>query len=192
MKHSRKDVTMMSLMGALVLFAAYYFVLKPQGSELSAARGDRQNVEQAISDAALALQRPLDTVAGQPAGGSDALGVAIPADPAMPTLLRQLQAVAVETGVLQGSISPSTLGDNPSGPGGSLQITIAATGSHDAALAYIQRLRDLDRLFVIEQIGISVGADGAEQLQISARVFTLHGPVVAVPITAAPLTTSAP
>ena len=183
---------MMSLMGALVLFAAYYFVLKPQSSELSAARGDRQTVEQAISDAALTLQRPLDTVAGQPAGGSDALGVEIPVDPAVPTLLRQLQAVAVETGVLQGSISPSTLGDNPSGPGGSLQITIAATGSHDAALAYIQRLRDLDRLFVIEQIGISVGADGAEQLQISARVFTLHGPVVAVPITAAPLTTSAP
>lgn len=185
MNRSPKDVKMMVLMGVLVLFAAYYFVLKPQGSELSAARDDRQTTEQAISDAQLVLQGPLDTVVGQPDLGTEALTVEIPADPAISTLLRQLQAVATETGVAQGSISPSPLGENPSGPGGSMQITISATGSHEASLAYIQRLRDLDRLFVIEQISISVGGDGAEQLQISARVFTREGPVVAVPIDAA-------
>ncbi len=40
MNRSRKDVTMMVAMVALLLFAVFNFVFKPQRSELSSARSD--------------------------------------------------------------------------------------------------------------------------------------------------------
>jgi Tfp pilus assembly protein PilO len=190
MNRSRKDVTLMYVIGALLLFAAYNFLIKPQGAELSDARSQRAGVEQSVSDAELALVAPSTTVEGQPAVDPGALSLAIPTDPAISTLLRQLQAIAAETGVLQGSISPSPLSANSVGPGGSLQIAITASGPHDATQAYLLRLRDLERLFVIDQISISIQpADGTEQLQISARVFTQQPPpggvvAVAVPVPA--------
>jgi Tfp pilus assembly protein PilO len=191
MNHSRKDITLMCVIGALMLFAAYNFLIKPQGAELSDARSQREGVEQSLSDAELVLLAPPTTVADQPAASPSALSLAVPVDPAISTLLRQLQAIAAETGVLQGSISPSPVSANLDGPGGSLQIAITASGPHDATQAYLVHLRDLERLFVIDQIGISIQpADGTEQLQISARVFTQQAPASGVVVAAAPVETT--
>jgi Tfp pilus assembly protein PilO len=171
MIRTRKDVIMMIAMGVLLLFAAYNFLIRPQGAELSSVRDERVAVEQGIIDANGELLAP-KTPNGQSALDVSALDKAVPTQPALATLLRQLQQIADETGMLHGSISPSPLGPNPAGAGGSVQISIAASGSADAALGYIERLRDLERLVVIEQIAIDVQPDGSEQLQISARVFT--------------------
>jgi Tfp pilus assembly protein PilO len=193
MNRSRKDITMMVVMTALFVFAIFNFVFKPQRSELSTARSDLQTVEQKISDAALKLQVPLPTTTTSPADGP-AAAPAIPEDPALTQLLRQLQAVAESSGVTYSVITPTPLAANPNGPGGSMAITIAATGSHDGIQAYVKALRDLDRLLVIEQISITTPpavADqpqGLDQLQLSVRAFTLRGPVSAV----APTTTSKP
>ena len=172
MNRSPKDKVMLIAIGVMVLFAAYNFLIRPQGSELDAVREERTAVEQGVTDAELQLLAPPDT-SGAPSGDdAGAIDRAIPADPAIATLLRQLQAVAADTGMLHGSISPSPAGDNPAGPGGSVQVAISATGTHDATLAYVQRLRDLERLFVIEQIAIDVQPDTTESVQISGRVFT--------------------
>lgn len=182
MNRSRKDVTMMFAMGALLLFAVFNFVFKPQRNDLSAARADLQRVEQSVSDAELLLQAPTTSLPSH----AEAVPSAIPADPAEAILLRQLHAIADTTGVALTSISPSPLAVNPSGPGGSLQISITASGPHDAVLAYVERLRDLDRLVVVEQIGITSQpatdlAGSTDQLQLSVRVFTLQPPA-AVPV----------
>ncbi len=63
MNRSRKDITLMFAMGALLLFAVFNFVFKPQRSELAAARSDLQQVEQRITDAELTLRAPTTTVA---------------------------------------------------------------------------------------------------------------------------------
>jgi Tfp pilus assembly protein PilO len=172
MNRSPKDKAMLSAMGVLVLFAAYNFLIRPQGAELSSVRDERANVEQRVSAAEVDLQAQPDSDQGQPSADVAALELAIPTDPAIATLLRELQAIASETGMSHASISPSPVGPNPAGPGGSLQIAIIASGSHDATLAYVQRLRDLERLVVVEQLAIDVQQDATEQLQISARVFT--------------------
>ena len=172
MIRSPKDKAMMIAMGVLVLFAAYNFLIRPQGAELSSVRDERANVEQKVSDAQVALLAQPDPEQVQSETDVAALDAAIPAQPAIATLLRQLQAIAAESGMSHASISPSTVGANPAGPGGSLQLAIIAFGSHDATLNYVQRLRDLERLVVIEQLAIDVQPDTTEQLQISARVFT--------------------
>lgn len=191
MNRSRKDVAMMAVMGVLLLFAAYNFVFKPQQSELSGARDDRAQVEQNISDAQLSLQAPIDSSNAVPSADPAAAPLAIPSDTAITDLLRQLQVVADSTGVALASVSPTPLAENPSGPGGSMQISITASGPHASVQAYLEALRTMPRLLVIEQIGITVqpaGADGAppsDQLLLSARVFTLRPPAGAPVVTVA-------
>jgi hypothetical protein len=181
MNRSRKDVTLMAVMGALLLFAVFNFVFKPQRSELSAAHGDLQQMEKNVSDADLQLRAPVTTSVPDPA---EAAPSAIPADPAESTLLRQLHSIAETTGVALTSISPTPLAVNPSGPGGSLLISITASGPHDSVQAYLQQLRDMDRLVVIEQVGLTSQAatdliGPTDQLQLSVRVFTLQPPAIA-------------
>lgn len=182
MNRSRKDVAMMAVMGVLLLFAAYNFVFKPQQSELSGARDNRAQAEQSISDAQLALQAPIDSSNAVPSADPAVAPLAIPSVPAITDLLRQLQAVADSTGVALASVSPTPLAENPSGPGGSMQISITASGPHTSVQAYLEALRTMPRLLVIEQIGITTqpalsdGTPQADQLQLSARVFTLRPP----------------
>lgn len=182
MNRSRKDVVMMAVMGVLLLFVVYNFVFKPQQSKLSALRDDRAQVEQSISDAELMLQAPIDTANAVPDAEPGAPLTAVPPDPAIANLLRQLQAVADDAGVALASVSPTPLSPNPSGPGGSMQVAISASGPHTSVQAYLEALRNMPRLLVIEQIGITTqpaSADGApqsDQLQLSARVFTLRPP----------------
>ena len=191
MNRSRKDVMMMVAVLALLLFAVFNFVFKPQRSELSSARSNLRTVEQNISDAELTLQAPVSTTTTLPSDAS-AAAPAIPEGLALTQLLRQLQAVADRTGVTATAISPSPLSANPSGPGGSMQLAITASGTHDALRGYVQGLRDLQRLLVIEQISMSSPAavvdqpQQPDQLQLSARVFTLEPPPSAAIPTATP------
>jgi Tfp pilus assembly protein PilO len=191
MNRSRKDVTLMVAMGALLLFAVFNFLFKPQRNALSAARGDLQRVEQSVSAADAKLRAPIISSPGQAQAASS---TAIPVDPAVSTLLRQLQAIADNSRVVLASVAPNSLSANPNGPGGSLLVSISASGSHHAVQAYVAQLRDLDRLAVVEQIGISSQAatdvtGQTDQLALSVRVFTLQGPASAV---AAATPTSAP
>ena len=188
MNRSRKDVTMMAAMAGLLLFATFNFLFKPQRSELSSASSERRIVEQSVSDAELQLRTPATTTTVVGAEPGAALP-AIPEDLALTQLLRQLQGVADQTGVVVAAIIPTQLSENPSGPGGSMGLGITASGSHDSLRAYVQGLRDLDRLLVIEQISIDAMPPVADQpaqpdqLQLSARVFTLVPPAGAPVVT---------
>ena len=92
----------------------------------------------------------------------------------MAQLLRQLQAVADQTGVTLAAIIPTPLGENPSGPGVRWQVSITASGPHAAVRAYLAALRDLERLLVIEQIADNSpagnrGADRSRPTRSSCR-----------------------
>ena len=115
-------------------------------------------VEQSVSDAQLVLQAPPDT--------SDAAGLPIPLPRILPSRwIRQLRHSSGSCKELlptpecctdrshrrrleriRRARRISTDRDHPS-------------GTHEATLAYVQRLRDLERLFVIEQIAIDVQPD---------------------------------
>ncbi len=194
MKRSRKDLTMIAAIVAMLLFAAFNFVFKPQRSELSTAKSNLLGVEQNISKAELKLQVPAVTTTTVDASSPE-VAPAIPEDPALTQLLRQLEGVAGQNGVTYSALTPSPLSENPSGPGGSMLISITAAGSHDGVQAYLKGLRDMDRMLVIEQIAITSPPPVADQpqqpdqLQLSVRVFTLRPPFKAPAVAT---TTSAP
>jgi hypothetical protein len=183
MNHSRKDVAMMGAIGGLLAFAVFNFAFKPQSKELGARRSDRRSVEKEIAVVQAELQAPVDTT---PAGTSHGLSpAAIPEDPAITELLRELQALADPLRVTLETITPTELERNPSGPGGSLAVEITAAGAPAANESFVRGLQGLDRLLVVEKITVVTPPPVAgeptppEQLQLTARVFTLRAPVEA-------------
>ena len=193
-----KNAKMPVVLGGLAVVAGYVMIWRPQSSSIAEARQDRRQAEQQLVE----LQRvgTATTVVVEAADGSkrQLLLTAVPSAPELATLLRQLQAIATETNMVMGSMTPSPLTANPAGPGGSVQISIGAAGSREAADTYLGRLRDLERLLVIEQLSVeergavaeeaaAVDATGSAgtvveipevQVQLTMRVFTLTGPVV--------------
>ena len=195
-----KNAKMPLVLGGLAVVAGYVMIWRPQSASIDEARQDRRQAEQQLVD----LQRlgTATTVVIEAADGSmrQLLLTAVPSSPELATLLRQLQAIATETKMVMSSMTPSPLTANPAGPGGSVQISIGASGSREAADTYLGRLRDLERLLVIEQLSVQERADtgvsdtaaavdaagtaGAAveipevQVQLTMRVFTLAGPVI--------------
>lgn len=176
MNGKRKDLMMSIAMALLVVFALYQFLIKPQRAQLASVRSDRDNLEQALAQVQGDLGATASTVPVD--AGSAPAAVEVPTEPGLADLLRLLQAIGAETGMAQQSVSPGSLGANPSGPGGSMQITIAASGPHAAVAMYLQRIRDLDRLMVIEQVGVeSPAGDSVDHVQLVLRVFSQRAPV---------------
>lgn len=180
MSRLSKDAKMVIVIVALVLFAGYYSLIRPQTADIAQARDDRAAAEQSVTDLRILLDGDAsdeaDTVAADV--DIDELAVAIPPNDDLSNLFRQLDAIALTSGMAHSSISPSAVAPNPLGPGGSIQITITATGSHDEAREYLTQPMSMPRLVLIEQVGLHVQTGGAEaQLQLAARVFTAAAPV---------------
>jgi Tfp pilus assembly protein PilO len=191
MNRSRREVALMSAVVGLLAFAVYNFAFKPQGKELATARSELHAVEQQIGVVNAELNAPVETM---PTIGNGLSPAAIPEDPAIPQLLRQLQDLADPRRVTLETITPSQLEENPNGPGGSLTLEVTVSGSHDGNEGFVEGLRDLERLLVVEKIAVIPALPVAgqptppEQLQLTIRVYTLRAPVTVEPVTA----TSAP
>ena len=178
MIRTRKDLVSVLVMGVLVLFAAYYFLIRPQRAELAAVGSDLRSTQQNVDDARHALLAT-DSPDGQPGTDGAQLDLAVPVDPRLAELLRQIDGLVTASGVTVAAISPMPLGANPNGPGGSVQISIDAAGSTTAVRTFLQGLRDLPRLVVIEQIGLVVQSVApTDHVQIVARVFARQTPTV--------------
>jgi hypothetical protein len=195
-----KNAKMSLVLGGRGVMEEKVMIWRPQSSSINAARQDRLQAEQQLVE----LQRvgTATTVVVEAADGSmrQLLLTAVPHAPELATLLRQLQAIASETGMVMSSITPSPLTANPAGPGGSVLVSIGAAGSREAADTYLGRLRDLERMVVIEQLSVqeragvvapditaaadavgtaSAGVEIPEvQVQLTIRVYTVAAPLV--------------
>jgi len=182
-----KDARMAVVLGGLAAVAGYVMIWRPQSGSLGEAQEKRRDAEEEL----VRIQDSATTTTVVVTDGSgDIVLVAVPSRPELSTLLRQLEAIARETGTTVTSMTPAPLSTNPAGPGGSVQISIGASGSRVATDAYLGRLRDLERLLVIEQVGLQersatapVPAEDAPEipevtLQLTIRVFTADAPAV--------------
>ncbi|HEY7626041.1 MAG TPA: hypothetical protein VH761_03195 [Ilumatobacteraceae bacterium] len=166
----------MFVIGALVLFATYNFLFKPQRADLAEARDNVAATAQKVNDAKRILSAPIV----QPSGATiDATSVAVPDHAELAAVLRQLQASADDAGVALISVDPAPLEVNPRGAGGSVLLTIAASGTDASVLGYLELLRDLERVLVVEQVAIDAQPEQPTQLSVSARVFTREAPAAA-------------
>ncbi|MGD9701845.1 MAG: type 4a pilus biogenesis protein PilO [Acidimicrobiia bacterium] len=187
---SSKDTRMAVALGGLVLVAGYVMIWRPQSASLASARYERQDAERQLETLQAQATSTTIVVEAEDGARQEMLLNAVPVSPELAGLLRQLQDVASSTGMSLATLTPAPLTANPAGPGGSVQVSIAVAGARESADTYLGRLRDLERLLVIEQLSVQerpdVASDAAAavapevQLQLTVRVFTVDGPVAPV------------
>jgi Tfp pilus assembly protein PilO len=174
------------MFAVLVPVAGYVMLWRPQATKLDEAGTERAFLQVALAEAQDELNAAKEVpvvVAEDPAAVP--FLVAVPATVELPSLLRTLDAMAVESGLAMSSITPALPAVQPSGPGESVLITISGSGAKESVYAFIDRVRTLDRLLVVEQTDLTEVAEGAEgepagglQLQLSLRAFSAAIPVV--------------
>ena len=181
MKNERQRTVLVLGVGLLLVVGLYLVVWRPRAADVSQARRDTQAMAQELASlqaASAAAATPTTVDAA-----SAAIEVAIPADPELPNLLRQLNAIAAETGVDQRTLTPSNLTANAGVPGASILLTISASGARSSAVEYVRRLSTLERLFVVDKVSFQAAtatdpaADPSAtadviQVDVSGRVFT--------------------
>jgi len=174
MSDTRQSVLMVGFVSMLVAGLAYVTVWRPQAANLASASDDL-----AAAEAQLAAVPPPSSpsAAGTPGGEIEtgaALEAAVPADPQLADLLRQLDTVATNSGVVATAVAPSRLSLDPNGAlTGSISISVS--GPRPAAVAYLAGLAGLPRLVVVEQVSLQDAASEATpdlvQLTLTAKVF---------------------
>lgn len=184
MRKSENSRVLLGLLIVLAIGAIYVLLIRPQGTALSDARSRTEQAQAGLDSALLTLGQSESRNSPAADAGSieAALIAAVPPEPRLSSILRDLQAIAVETGMVYASVAPSAPTTNPAGVGGSIQLSINASGTASAADAYLARLRDLPRMAVVEQISKQISTTDAGQmvsLQITASVFMMDGPSAA-------------
>jgi hypothetical protein len=164
----------LALLGVLVLALFFFAVWRPRAAQVSDIRHDRDTQQQELATLQAAA-------AAKPTGddpATKALAAAIPPQPELAQLLRQLQTIATETGTDQKTVSPAAPVASSAG-GSSVQLVISTSGPRAGVYGYLHRLGALERLLVVDKVSISVppadpALPGADLLNadITARVFT--------------------
>lgn len=173
MSDTRQSVLMVGLVTVLVAGLAYVTVWRPQAANLASASDDLAAAEAQLA----AVPPPSSSATGAPGGEVETgvvLEAAVPADPQLSDLLRQLDTVATNSGVVATAVAPSRLTLDPNGAlTGSISISVS--GPRPAAVAYLAGLAGLPRLVIVEQVSLQDAASEASldqvQLTLTAKVF---------------------
>jgi len=160
MKNSSRNAKLAAVTALLVVALAYVMVWRPKASDLADAQRDKTDLtEQLAGLQAAAASRPVATTVDPSA---KALRLAVPDQPDLANLLRQLNTVAQHAGVDQKLVSPSPAVALTGSPGSSVTVTISASGTRAALYDYVHELSGLSRLFVVDKISVQEsGAAGA-------------------------------
>jgi Tfp pilus assembly protein PilO len=188
-KNLMVGVLVVVLVGALW----YRVVYSPMESKASKAKTAAQ-----VADATSArLRRSLEDFSGAKKRSNDALTgpmlAAVPVDSAEASFLRTIDALRISSGADWQSITPAA--PVLSGTLSTITVGIAVQGTEVQLMRYLAGLADSKRLFVVDSVTVSQGgttgttgtgsaaggvfSGGKLQMQISGRIFSQPGAVVA-------------
>ena len=190
------------VVAVLVIALWFMFLYKPTSAETSKVHKQVKEAERET----LGLQAKLAQVSDKARNEQTkkelaVLHAAVPANPALASFIRQANQIAAQSGVNWMSVTPTeptrATGDS------AVAIGIQVKGGYAQVLDYLQRLQDLSRLVIVDNVNISgateseggggsgggvftteTGTDTGLNMQITARMF------VATPTATAP--TAAP
>ena len=193
---SRRDQLLIVAMFMVVVLAAFYLLAwKPQSAALTRAHDERAAAEAQLASVSIPVVSGEASEAEAVAeAAAAAVLTAVPASIATADVLRQLDGLAIQTGVKLGDITlsqPAPLAADPSAappadvaagatPGGpvALSLTINVSGDAAATAAFVAGLATLPRLVVVDQVTIqttpadvAAGTPARQDVQVSARVF---------------------
>ncbi len=198
MRFTGRERLLLSVMLTIAMIAIFYFfVYSPNTARRSQLEGVLQQRETRLNeDRAIAEQRAVleqEFTARQQR--IEAIEAKLPPAREIPTLLRQMQAVATETGVKLTLLRPGPLeapaagapgvptpaGQPPAGqpaaqppPYRQFRLELGFEGSYDKVLAFLRRLENFPRFIAISQFTLSVQELPTLRLSVTSNTFVLQ------------------
>jgi Tfp pilus assembly protein PilO len=150
--------------GALLLIVAWYFLLfAPTSNDLNDTRDEVTAAERQQQELENSIRRLKELSANQTQQEADlrTLRAAIPPTPDLGAFILQANEIATASGIDWLSISPSPPAANTSGANSTIALSIQVDGGFFQVLDYLNRLEDLDRLVIVDDVSVSSGGEGA-------------------------------
>lgn len=192
----KRRTVLIALGASVALLVVWYLVLwSPQSDALADAH--KRTAATTATNEELQVRLSGLVAAKQEASVLEAdfarMNRAVPDQPDLAAFILQANDAATEAGVDFLSIAPGLPSlDDPTLPP-AIPLSITVQGDYFPALDYLDKLAALDRVVVIDTLGLTPGADAtsleALTISISARMFTTALPAGATTTVVAPVTT---
>ena len=170
---------------ALVLLVAWFFLLwSPKGNELDKARKRTVAAEQQASELQVQLDRLKDAQRHEPElqAAKARLVSAIPERADLAAFILDANDAASKSGVDFMSINPTPPELSAGGPAPEIRFAMKVTGRYSATLDFLQRMNQLPRIVVFDQVQVTPESDAIAadlSANLSGRLFTLQQPAAA-------------
>lgn len=177
-----------------ILVLWYFFLWSPQGSRIEDAKERRSQAEQLEAELRSRLQRLQEQKRNEAATRSqiEILRVAIPDQPNLAQFILDANDAATRSGIdfLSVAPTPPTPPSNAAGATNApadIRLGLNITGGYFQVIDFVNRLNELPRLVVIDNLSVSASGDGALSVTIQARMFVSSVPAgSSAPAAAAP------
>jgi Tfp pilus assembly protein PilO len=166
---------------AFALLAVWFLLLwSPKGSELSAAKERKTTAEQKVSELQLKLARLQDAQRREPElqATNDRLASAVPAEPQLAQFILDVNDAATKAAVDFVAISPSPVSlPKIAGQPSVVTVKLTVSGDYHATLDFLDRLADLSRVLVLDEVNLIPTSDGSKlDAELGGNIFTTRIP----------------
>lgn len=168
----RKNPLVVGAVILLVLAAATFILVLPQGGRVEAAQAELDAAEADLTTLQGELAQ-LQTFAqsGELDRQLEVARAQIPATADLEGLIVDIEEAAARSGVTLSTIAPSNPVPNETGTLATLTLSISAAGEYFRLAEFLFSLENMDRLMRVTSITMS-GGEAGTSLQISATVFS--------------------
>ena len=175
-----------ALAAVLVIAVWWMFVFSPVRSdtstvntEIDSAQADTQSLE-----AENKQLEDLEARAPELKADVDRLSAAVPTTPELASFIDAANALGVETGVTWVSVSPTP--PATTGSTDTVQISMELEGGYFEVLDYLNRLENMPRLVVVDQVSLSASEDTADTGGAPSLTASLTGRIFSQANSSAP------
>lgn len=192
---SRRALVVSIAAAGLLALIWFVFLWGPQGGELDDANARIDAASQRNAELELRLARLQDAQDRAPelAADLEELRRAVPDDPELAQFILDANDAASDAGVEFLSIAPGVPAPGEAGLPPVVTLGISVSGGYFEVLDYLDRLEDLPRIVVVDQLTLTPtdAAAGSPELSVNltARMFATSAPQI---VTTTTTTTTAP
>jgi type IV pilus assembly protein PilO len=187
----RRAVVVGGVAALLVLVLWWLLLWSPQRSDIADAKDRRETAEQQVSQLRVTLSRLQELKRSEALKRSqiEALRVAVPDQPNLAQFILDANEAADRAGIDFLSVTPAVPAAGTGNAPASINLAMSITGGYFQVLDFVNRLTDLPRVVVIDNLSLNAGEGGTMSVSITARMFSATAPPAAGG-TAGPTTTT--
>jgi type IV pilus assembly protein PilO len=194
---SRRSIAIGVIAALLVLLLWWFLLWSPQRDDISAAKDRREAAEQQAAQLRVTLSRlqELKRTEALKRSQIETLRVAVPDQPNLAQFILDANDAANRAGIEFLSVTPAPPSAAEGTAPASINLSISITGGYFQVLDFVNRLTDLPRIVVIDNLALNAGEGSSMSVSISGRMFTtsaLPAPATAPTTTTAPTATTVP